>query len=330
MKFVKTTRQFRTGVIKIENRATLNPDGTYSVAVSEKQFNDLAIAFEHGVELHIYRWVKDEGRWNRTNTYTVLKKQYPTKEWHYDMVSTLPSTYVAKKINTPQEAYDFGKKLIDAVYKNNRLPYDVMITDYMQIARALEKANVTYSCKNETIRMTVRAELETANDITNLQDYKRTSTDEYLPEEVNYLCRAFDIEVPTWFLKYSLVKTKHGWAQLPKLTTHVSFNSGKNDYAGNLDENGAMSGSAPYTLLRDATPVPIKTAQLDQLMDTISWYRNLSIEDQRSFLTENFEINDRGEITEHNPEDKEKAELEIIEDTMQAIQNGTICYDDYD
>ena len=321
--------------MEIKDRATLNADGSYSPAISDKQFTNLAIAYEHGIELHISKWIRstdDRGysHWERTNAHIVLKKQYPTKEWHYDMVTALPSTYVAKHINTPEEAYDFGKKLIEAVYKNNRLPYDVLIADYMAIARACERANVTYNCMNETIRMTVKAELEAAADIANLQDYTRSSNLELTDEAIGFYSRAFGVEVPAWFLKYSLVKTKHGWAQLPKLTTHVSFNSGKNDYAGNLDETGDVGGSAPYTLLRDAVPVKVQTAQRAQIVDTIAWYRDLTIEDQRSFLTDNFVIDENGVISENDPEVKEKEELEIIEETMEEIQSGEIRYDDYD
>lgn len=339
MKFVKTTRQFRTGVMEIKDRATLNADGSYSPAISDKQFTNLAIAYEHGIELHISKWIRstdDHGysHWERTNTHIVLKKQYPTKEWHYDMVTALPSTYVAKHINTPEEAYAFGKRLIEAVYKNNRLPYDVLIADYMAIARTCERANVTYNCMNETIRMTVKAELEAAADLTNLQDYTRNSDLELTDEAIGFYSRAFGIEVPEWFLKYSLVKTKHGWARLPKLTAHASYSTYGNGehptYAGNLDESGGAAGSAPYTLLRDAVPVKVQTAQRAQILDTIAWYRNLPIEDQRSFLTDNFVIDKNGVISENDPEVKEKEELEIIEETMEEIQSGEIRYDDYD
>lgn len=339
MKFVKTTRQFRSGIMEIKDRATLNADGSYSPAISDKQFTNLAIAYEHGIELHISKWIRSTdnrgySHWERTNTHIVLKKQYPTKEWHYDMVTTLPSTYVAKHINTPEEAYDFGKRLIEAVYKNNRLPYDVLIANYMAIARACERANVTYNCMNETVRMTVKAELEAAADIANLQDYSRSSDLELTDEAIGFYSRAFGIEVPAWFLKYSLVKTKHGWAQLPKLTAHAGYNTTGNGerpaYAGNLDESGATQGSAPYTLLRDAVPVQVQTAQRAQIVDTIAWYLNLAPEDQRTFLTDNFVIDEEGTISENDPEVKEKEELRIIEETMENIQNGTIDYNDYD
>ena len=88
------------------------------------------------------------------------------------------------------------------------------------------------------------------------------------------------------------------------------------DYAGNLDENGESQKTAPYTLLRDSKPQKLAIEDRKVLIDSVKFFLSLSIEEQKNFLSDNFEYTEDGELVEISPEEREERELEIIKEAI--------------
>lgn len=150
-------------------------------------------------------------------------------------------------------------------------------------------------------------------------------------EELRFYCRAFNINAPEWFItfenhpvKYTQTfiengATKEVQKKMYAICPTVS-GSGKakynSDYAGSLDENGANGDVAPYSLLRDAKPLKLSTSDRAMLIDSVKFFLSLSIEEQKNFLSDNFEYTEGGELVEISPEEREERELEMVREAM--------------
>ena len=91
--------------------------------IDRKQFNSITVAFAHGATLNGHRWKKAKAC------------------WQWEMVDTLPKAYVLRGMTTPDKAYAFGKELMDACYKANKVPFEVMQEAYKAVYRLLKAAH---------------------------------------------------------------------------------------------------------------------------------------------------------------------------------------------
>ena len=91
--------------------------------IDRKQFNSITVAFAHGATLNGHRW----------------KKARPC--WQWEMVDTLPKAYILRGMTTTDKAYAFGKELMDACYKANKVPFEVMQDAYKAVYRLLKAAH---------------------------------------------------------------------------------------------------------------------------------------------------------------------------------------------
>ena len=156
-----------------------------------------------------------------------------TPRWNYSFVDTLPKAYILAGKTTTQEAYDFGKKIIDACYKANRVDFDLLKQAYKDVLKALQ-AHKVYLPKgtllpNPTTRKEVWYEDTADADIENLNFYQTDAemsgvihlpgidmyeyNDKLYPTleavqsakdaELRFYCRAFQVNAPEWFISYS-------------------------------------------------------------------------------------------------------------------------------
>ena len=85
------------------------PNGTkeYYLTLSEDVLQLLSIWFNRGTRIHF------------CETYirpaTSIKTSRPCTQWHYDMVDSLPQSYLKQGYTTPQLAYAYGEKLTDHI-----------------------------------------------------------------------------------------------------------------------------------------------------------------------------------------------------------------------
>ena len=259
--------------------------------------------------------------------------KHPTPAWRYDFVDTMPQIYIRMGMTTTEQAYDFGQKLIEACYKANRVKYEALQQAYKDVFRILQKHQCWFpknaQLPNPTTRTECYYEDVAAKDVRNLNFYQTSA--EMSDEELRFYCRAFNINAPEWFItfenhpvKYTQTFTENGatkevqkkmYAICPTVSGSgkAKYNS---DYAGSLDENGENGDVAPYSLLRDAKPLKLSTSDRAMLIDSVKFFLSLSIEEQKNFLSDNFEYTEDGELVEISPEEREERELEMVREAM--------------
>lgn len=131
-----------------------------------------------------------------------------TPRWNYSFVDTLPKSYILAGKTTTQEAYDFGKKIIDACYKANRVDFDLLKQAYKDVLKALQ-AHKVYLPKgtllpNPTTRKEVWYEDTAEVDIENLNFCPKSVPGEDINDDaLRFYCRAFQVNAPEWFISYS-------------------------------------------------------------------------------------------------------------------------------
>lgn len=302
--------------------------------IEKKQFNAITIAFAHGATLNGHRWEKAKVC------------------WQWEMVDTIPKAYILHGMTTTAKAYNFGKELIEACSKANRVPFETMQEAYKAVYRLLKAAH----CKiyhrdmpNPTIRPEVTAE-DACNGL--IQDIWDRNEDCKIPfqkhleaefgtegvefckkmsywfempdEELRFYCRAFNVNAPEWWISAKPVaqtyvnkddKLVTMYAICPEISGDYK-QSYASDYAGNLDENGDKPATAPYTLMKDSKPQKLACEDRKVLLDSVKFFLSLSIEEQKNFLADNFEYTEDGELVEISPEEKEERELEMVREAM--------------
>lgn len=186
--------------------------------ISSKQFNSITVAFVHGAKLNGTRWEKARVC------------------WQWEMVDAMPKAYILRGMTTTDKAYNFGKELIDACYKANRVPFELMQEAYKAVYRLLKAAhcrtyhmdkndNFISDLPNPTIYPEVNAEdscLGLIQDIWERNEDCKTPFQKNLeaefgdegvefckkmkywfemPDELlRFYCRAFQTEAPTWWI----------------------------------------------------------------------------------------------------------------------------------
>lgn len=307
MKYVRTFKAFDSREL----------NHTYE-HIDSKQFNSITVAFAHGATLNGHRWKKAKAC------------------WQWEMVDTLPKAYVLRGMTTPDKAYAFGKELMDACYKANRVPFEVMQEAYKAVYRLLKAAhcrtyhmdendNFVSDLPNPTIYPEVKAEDDYRGILKDIYFRRSTSCETEMPDELlKFYCRAFQIEAPTWWVAAKPVAqtytNKDGkevtmYAICPEISNsyNVSYSS---DYAGNLDENGDSQKPAPYTLLKDSKPQKLAVEDRKFIVDSVNYFLSLPIEEQKNFLADTFEYTEDGELVEISPEEREERELAMIKEAI--------------
>lgn len=218
-----------------------------------------------------------------------LKCKNPRPTWRYEFVDSLPNSYILKGYTTPQKAYEYGQHLIGLVKNANKISYPVIEEAYKTIARYYTKHGYRVNSRNAKTMPEVMAELEAEETIAALNALDTEATDDIPDELLVKYAKAFDVDVPAWYLKFLPVKTKNGFAMLPRVTQAnliVYQNSGHPQYAGNDDFD-----TAPYSLLRDSVPEQVcKETTHKQLLSQVSFYINLPREEQINFLAPEYDI----------------------------------------
>ena len=146
-----------------------------------------------------------------------------------------------------------------------------------------------------------------------------------MPDELlRFYCRAFQIEAPAWWISakpvaQTYVNKDNREVTMYAICPEISGDSGttySSDYAGNLDENGESQKIAPYTLLRDSKPQKLAIEDRKVLIDSVNFFLNLPIEEQKNFLADTFEYTEDGELVEITPEEREERELTLIKEAI--------------
>lgn len=298
MKFVKTFKAFDSREL----------EHAYE-HVDKKKFNSITVAFAHGAVLNGARW----------------EKARPCYQWK--LVDDIPKAYILRGMTTPDKAYSFGKELIDACYKANKVPYDIMQEAYKTVYRLLKVAN----CKiyrddlpNPTIVPEVTAEDECNAFIKNMRFVNKKYSTEMPEELLRFYCRAFQIDAPTWWVTAKPIAQTYTREDGSKATMYAicpEINSTykqsyASDYAGNLDENGDKPATAPYTLLKDAKPQQLSYEDKATIIASVEYFLSLPIEEQKNFLADNFEYTESGELVEISPEEREERELAMVKEAI--------------
>ena len=285
--------------------------------ISSKQFNSITVAFVHGAKLN-------GTRWERARVC-----------WQWEMVDAMPKAYILRGMTTTDKAYNFGKELIDACYKANRVPFELMREAYKAVYRLLKAAHCkTYhmdendkfvsDLPSPVIYPEVNAEDSCMDLIQDIWDRNKDCETEMPDELLKFYCRAFQIEAPAWWFSAKPVaqtyvnkdnKEVTMYAICPEISgdCNTTYSS---DYAGNLDENGESQKTAPYTLLRDSKPQKLAIEDRKVLIDSVKFFLSLPLEEQKNFLADNFEYTEDGELVEISPEEREERELALIKEAI--------------
>lgn len=285
--------------------------------IDSKQFNSITVAFAHGATLNGHRWKKAKAC------------------WQWEMVNTLPKAYILRGMTTPDKAYAFGKELIDACYKANRVPFEVMQKAYKAVYRLLKAAhcrtyhmdendNFVSDLPSPTIYPEVNAEDSCMDLIQDIWDRNADCETEMPDELLRFYCRAFQIEAPAWWFSAKPVAQTYTnkdnkevtmYAICPEISSTYSM-SYSSDYAGNLNENGDSQKTAPYTLLKDSKPQKLAVEDRKVLIDSIKFFLSLPIEERKEFLADTFEYTEDGELVEISAEEREERELAMIKEAI--------------
>ena len=306
MKYVKTFRAFDSREMQHAYEH-----------IDRKQFNSITVAFAHGATLNGHRWKKAKAC------------------WQWEMVDTLPKAYILRGMTTTEKAYNFGKELMDACYKANKVPFEVMQDAYKAVYRLLKAAhcrtyhmdendNFVSDLPSPVIYPEVNAEDSCMSLIQDIWDRNADCETEMPDELLRFYCRAFQIEAPAWWFSAKPVAQTYTnkdnkevtmYAICPEIssTYNMSYSS---DYAGNLDENGDSQKTAPYTLLRDSKPQKLAVEDRKVLIDSINFFLSLPIEERKEFLADTFEYTEDGELVEISPEEREERELAMIKEAI--------------
>lgn len=285
--------------------------------IDRKQFNSITVAFAHGATLNGHRWKKARAC------------------WQWEMVDTLPKAYILRGMTTTEKAYAFGKELMDACYKANKVPFEVMQDAYKAVYRLLKAAhcrtyhmdendNFVSDLPSPVIYPEVNAEDSCMGLIQDIWSRNAKCETEMPDELLRFYCRAFQIEAPTWWISAKPVAQTYTnkdnkevtmYAICPELSSayNMSYSS---DYAGNLDENGESQKTAPYTLLRDSKPQKLAIEDRKVLIDSVKFFLSLPIEERKEFLADTFEYTEDGELVEISPEEREERELAMIKEAI--------------
>ena len=357
MKFVKTfraplsTNQYTWDIFTSDNLQNLfsfhqsypapvnfmlKPNLKY--AVSEKVLQVLAMWYLQGT-VFTYRKGFSDSTDLPIKSLTCKK---PQPRWAYEFVDKLPSHYVKAKCTNAQDAYAYGQRLIDAVNKANQIAFPVLEEAYKALARTL-LSNAprlkVYSPNAKTI-LEVKTELQAAKELAELAQATADFSSEadllvnlYNEWELNLYSRVFDIQMPEWSLKFKMLYTKHGFAQVPELhMTNTAASTANSDYDGADADFQESMNKIPYTLRRDSLPTSIHKRNLTiELAQTISWYLHTFKETKDQTLLspdwgycENCGFYQRAEGCQCGAiPSLEDIELSIIEDTYKAIAVGS-------
>lgn len=296
------------------------PNGTkeYNLTLSEDVLQLLSIWFNRGTRIHFCEtYIRPAAS---------IKTSRPRTQWRYDMVDSLPQAYIASGKTTPQLAYDYGKKLIEACNNANLIPFDKLENGYKVIARqCLEPGRyIRFYSPNEKTLMEANAELETAHTLNAIFDTTLCNTECTLTDiELEFYARVFDIKMPEWYLRASNVRIDSVSAKgnpyfsvavLPFVDStsfmpSLQFEGGvkRNIYD---DKTGALKGTQvvtqstaktydgnnqetkviPSSYARDAQPQKLSnpTAERKQLAEQVMFFLNMPIEEQKAFMTNNY------------------------------------------
>lgn len=314
----------------------LKPDPKY--AVSDKTLQVLAMWYLQGTVFTYRKGFSDSPDLPIKN----LTCKKPQPRWAYKFVDEVPQHYIKAKCTNAQDAYAYGQRLIDAVNKANQIPFSALEEAYKALARTL-LSNAprlkVYSPNAKTI-LEVKAELQAAKELAELAQATADFSSEadllvnlYNEWELNLYSRVFNIQMPEWSLKFKMLYTKHGFAQVPELhMTNTAASTANSDYDGADADFQESMNKIPYTLRRDSLPTSIHKRNLTiELAQSISWYLHTFKETKDQTLLnpdwgycENCGFYQRDEGCQCGAiPSLEDIELSIIEDTYKAIADGT-------
>lgn len=276
------------------------PNGTkqYALTLSEDVLQLLSIWFNRGTRIHFLE--------TYLRPASSIKTSHPRSQWHYDMVDSLPQSYIKSGKTTQQLAYDYGKKLIEACNKANLIPFDKLENGYKVIARqCLEPGRyIRFYSPNEKTLMEAQAELETAHTLNAIFDTTACTTPCELSDiELEFFARVFDIKMPEWFLRASNIRIDNVSAKgkkyfsvavLPFVDATNFTPSVQFDAQGNIksyDGNDHETQTIPASYARDAQPQKLvnPTAERKLLNEQVMFFLNMPIEEQREFMTATFD-----------------------------------------
>ncbi len=305
--------------------------------ITDKQLQVLALWYLQGTNLLYHR------NFNPALPILTITNPHPKARWAYEFVTNLPGHYIKANATTTQKAYEYGQRLIAAVTKANNIPFSTIEAAYKAIARPLLQTSPRlkiYSPNAKTL-LEVRAELQAAKELADLSQFLTENSGEsellinlYNEYELNLYSRIFDIEMPEWSLKYKMVPTKHGYAQLPELhmSTPSTISIANTDYAGAEDGFNDQLNRIPYTLRRDSLPTSIHKQNLTvELAQSISWYLKTFKETRdEELLSPNWGYCEHCGFYQRSEgcqcgaiPSLEELELDTIYDTYDAIEDGS-------
>ena len=236
---------------------------------------------------------------------TVLQIKHPRKAFSYEMVSSLPDSYIRSGNVTTDKAYAYGKKLIEACNACNLIPFDKLELGYKIIARQCFEPgrNIKVLSPNKKTIPEALAEVQTAHDIAAIFDTTACSAESSLDDiQLQFYARVFDIQMPEWYLRSTLVrkdeissKGNHYFDlyNLPFVDATAYTQAPQFDSQGHIktyDGNDFEAQAIPTSAIRDAQPQRLHnpTAEHKQLVEQVMFYLNMPIDQQKEFMTSNY------------------------------------------
>lgn len=248
--------------------------------ISKNVFQLLAVWYIRGTELSLTNYGET----------IILNNPKPRSEWAYEFVDSLPKYYITLNKTTTSECYAFGKELIAAVSNANKIPFDELEKTYNTIMEACLDLRIYATSPNK------KTWLEAMSNKILKEDLKALEADNpveliYSDEELSFYSKVFDINVPKWFVKNSMVKTDHGFAICPHLTLSDEVSKPQYDNQGERKSYDGNDNDViiPLKLIKDSGPVPVcLEAERTKLTEQISFFLELPIEEQKLFMTSNY------------------------------------------
>ena len=236
---------------------------------------------------------------------TVLQIKHPRKAFNYEWVPSLPDAYLRSGNVTPDKAYAYGKKLIEACNACNLIPFDKLELGYKIIARQCFEPgrNIRVLSPNKKTIPEALAELQTAHDIEAIFDTTAcTSTTNLDDTQLQFYARVFDIQMPEWYLRATLIRKNEISSKgkpyvdlynMPFIDSTQYTQAPQFDSQGHIkayDGNDFEAQAIPTSAIRDAQPHKLTNpdAERKQLTEQVMYFLNMSIPEQKQFMTSNY------------------------------------------
>ena len=234
-----------------------------------------------------------------------LQIKYPRKAFSYEMVPSLPDSYIRSGNVTTDKAYAYGKTLIKACNACNLIPFDKLELGYKLIARQCFEPgrNIRVLSPNKKTIPEALSELQAAHDIAAIFDTSAYSTETQLDDiKLQFYARVFDIQMPEWYLRATVlrkdeisIKGNHyaDIYNLPFVDATAYTQAPQFDSQGNIksyDGNDFEAQAIPTSAIRDAQPQRLRNPEAErrQLTEQVMFFLNMPVEQQKEFMTNNY------------------------------------------